>query len=62
MQEELTQRTISKILDYYFDSNAHDLENIDKILVQFQLRFWELTGQEELMTGLYENAIKSIEK
>ena len=60
MQEVLTERTIAKILDYYFDTNAHNMENIDQILIQFQLRFWELTGQEELMDNLYKEAIKKM--
>ncbi len=60
MQEVLTDRTLSKILDYYFDTESHNIENLDRILVQFQLRFWELTGQEELMTGLYKEAIEKI--
>lgn len=62
MQEVLTDRTIAKILDYYFDTNAHNMDNIDQILIQFQLRFWELTGQEELITNLYNEAISHIEK
>lgn len=62
MQEVLTDRTIAKILDYYFDTNAHNMENIDQILLQFQLRFWELTGQEELMTDLYKEAIDEVKK
>lgn len=62
MQETLTERTIMKILDYYFDTDSHDVNHLDKTLIQFQLRFWELTGQEELMITLYEDAIKEIEK
>ena len=62
MQEVLTERTVIKILDYYFDSNAHNMENIDQTLTQFQLRFWELTGQEELMTNLYNEAINQTKK
>ncbi|NNC71134.1 MAG: hypothetical protein HKN90_09965 [Flavobacteriaceae bacterium] len=62
MQEVLTERTIIKILDYYFDMNAHNMENIDQILIQFQLRFWELTGQEELMNNLYKEAISQTTK
>ena len=61
MQEELSQRTIAKILDYYFDANAHSMENIDQILMQFQLRFWELTGQENLLEVLYKDAIVLLE-
>ncbi|HAA12421.1 MAG TPA: hypothetical protein DCE41_12275 [Cytophagales bacterium] len=62
MQRVLTDRTLANILDFYFDTQAHDMENIDQILVQFQLRFWELTGQEELMTSLYQQAIEKIEE
>ncbi|EDP69588.1 hypothetical protein FBALC1_05368 [Flavobacteriales bacterium ALC-1] len=62
MQEVLTERTITKILDYYFDTDAHNMEDIDQILVQFQLRFWELTGQEELMVNLYKEAFDEVKK
>lgn len=62
MQEVLTERTIINILNYYFDAESHELNNLDRILLQFQLRFWELTGQEELMTTLYDDAIKHMEK
>lgn len=62
MQEVLTERTMAKILDYYFDTTAHNMENIDQTLLQFQLRFWELTGQEELLTNLYNEAIEVIQQ
>jgi hypothetical protein len=62
MQDVLTNRTIAKIIDFYFDTNAHNMENIDQSLVQFQLRFWELTGQEELIGNLYTEAIKELKK
>jgi len=62
MQEVLTERTIVKILDYYFNTEAHDMQQIDKTLIQFQLRFWELTGQEELMVSLYQEAIEQMQK
>lgn len=62
MQEILTERTIMNILNYYFDIESHDLENLDKTLIQFQLRFWELTGQEELMITLFDDAIEQIKK
>ncbi|MEQ9310375.1 MAG: hypothetical protein RLN90_13050 [Balneolaceae bacterium] len=41
MQEVLTENTMAKITDFYFDTNAHYMENIDHTLIQFQLRFWE---------------------
>lgn len=62
MQEVLTEKTIIKILDYYFDTGAHNMEEIDQILIQFQLRFWELIGQEELLTTLYQEAIDELNK
>jgi hypothetical protein len=62
MQELITEVTIAKIIDYYFEASTHKMENIDRVLVQFQLRFWELTGQEELMTDLYKQAINQTVK
>ena len=61
MQEILADKTLMKILDYYFNTESHDIQNIDKILVQFQLRFWELTGQEELLTLLYAEALGELD-
>ena len=62
LQENLSERTLIKILDYYFDTEAHEMENLNRTLVQFQLRFWELTGQEELLNALYDDAIKNLDK
>lgn len=62
MQEVLTERTLAKILDYYFDTSSHDMQNLDPILIQFQLRFWELTGQEELMVTVYQDALEQLNK
>jgi hypothetical protein len=62
MQELITEVTIAKIIDYYFEASTHKMENIDRVLVQFQLRFWELTGQEELMIDLYKQAINQTGK
>jgi len=62
LQTNLSDRTLIKILDYYFDSEAHDMTKLNKTLVQFHLRFWELTGQEELMSTLYDNAITKMKK
>ena len=60
LQKIITDRTIMKILDYYFNTEAHKKENIDAILIQFHLRFRELIGQEYSMVNLYENTIKNI--
>lgn len=60
IQEVITEKTIPKITDYYFDTNSHNMENINQTLIQFQLRFWELTGQETLMNGLYKQVISEL--
>ena len=62
LQEVLMDRTLSKILDYYFDTQSHDMEQLEKILIQFQLRFWELTGQEVLLEQMYQEAIDELQK
>ncbi|MEM8890814.1 MAG: hypothetical protein AAGD28_22755, partial [Bacteroidota bacterium] len=61
-QEVLMDRTLSKILDYYFDTQSHDMNQLQQILIQFQLRFWELTGQEVLLEQMYEEAIEEVQK
>ncbi len=61
MQEVLMDKTITKILDFYFDMEAHNMENLNSILIQYQLRFGELTGQEYLLKYLYADALNSLE-
>ena len=61
-QEMLTERTIMKILDYLDNSETHNMENLDKTLIQFHLKFWQLAGQEEAMTVLYKEAINELEE
>ncbi len=60
MQEVITDRTITNILDLYFDMETHKIENLDPILIQFELRFGELVGQEYLLEHLYEDAISQL--
>lgn len=60
LQEIIVDRTVANILDFYFDMEAHNIENLESVLVQFQLRFWELTGQEILIARFYENAIEQL--
>ncbi len=62
VQENLTERTIMNIMDYYYDTESQNMDNLDKTLVQFQLRFWELTGQEQSMIFLYKEAINELEE
>ena len=60
LQKVILDRTLASILDFYFDTETHDMSNIDRVLVQFQLRFWELTGQEILISNLYARAIDEL--
>lgn len=60
LQSVLTDRTLIKLLDYYFDPQAHDIEKLDQTLLQFQLRFWELTGQELLLGSSYEKILEEL--
>jgi hypothetical protein len=62
LQDLITDKTIGELLNFYFDTETHNLDNIDQTLIQFQLRFWELTGQEELMVYLYDDSLKKIEE
>lgn len=60
MQEVMLDRTVVKIVDYYFDNSSHNLDKLDETLIQFRLRFWELTGQETLLEHLYADAIDEL--
>jgi len=61
MQETLTKKTLMSILDLYFSADAHNMKNLDATLIQLQLRFSELAGQEELMKYLYREALNNLE-
>lgn len=60
LQEIIMNRTVVEILDFLFDSESHDMENLDRTLVQLQLRFQELTGQEQSMASLYKNVLNKL--
>lgn len=61
LQEIIMDRTTAEILEYLFDSESNNIENIDRTLVQLHLRFQELTGQEETMSVFYEEALFELE-
>ena len=62
IQEFQTDKTLMKIINYLNDTETHNLDNLDKTLVQFELKFHELTGQEEMMSVLYKRTIEELEK
>ena len=61
MQEVITEKTLNKIIDLYFDAETHNLNDLDRHLVQFYIRLEELTGQEYLLSTLYKDAIEELE-
>lgn len=61
MQKVMTDETVMKILDLYFDRESHDMDNLMPTLYQFGLRFYELVGQEYLMDQLYNAALEDLE-
>ena len=60
LQEIIMDKTLMKLLDLYFDTEAHNMDNFDPTLLQLQLRFQELVGQEHLMQQLYREAIDEL--
>ena len=61
LQQIVVERTFAQIVDYYFDSEAHDMANLDRVLVQFKLRFSELTSQEWMLARLYNDALTHLQ-
>ncbi|MGK7391401.1 MAG: hypothetical protein ACNS60_13680 [Candidatus Cyclobacteriaceae bacterium M2_1C_046] len=57
VQEMITEKTLVKVFDFLFDPSAHDMKNIDATLIQLQLRFMELVGQEILLKDLYKQVL-----
>lgn len=60
MQDQIMNETLGKIYDLYFSLEGHNMENLDAILIQFKLRFTELTGQEHLLGSLYERSLEQL--
>ena len=58
LQELINDKTIQSIVSFYFRVETHSPENIDDTLMQLQLRFRELTGQEQVLGGLYAQALE----
>ncbi len=60
MQDILMNQTLKNILDFYFDLDTHQLANRKAVLIQFQLRFQEIVGQENLLEQLYQDALTTL--
>jgi hypothetical protein len=53
LQNIIVEKTFMKIIDFAFDSNSYNEREIDITLIQLELLFRELTGQEHRISELY---------
>ncbi|NGP89928.1 hypothetical protein [Fodinibius halophilus] len=60
LQDVIFNQTIQDISKIFFERETHNLENIDATLIQFQLRFSELVGQERLLIEYYREVIDGL--
>lgn len=61
LQNIVVQKTLGGITELYFSAKTHDLNNLNKTLLQFNLRFNELVGQEKILEYSYTKTLKSLE-
>jgi hypothetical protein len=61
LQNIVVEKTLGGITDFYFSADTHDLSNLDRTLLQFNLRFNELVGQEKILEYSYTKTLKSLE-
>lgn len=61
LQEIVTGRTFTQIIDFYFEGAAHSMDKLDTTLIQFKLRFDELTSQEWMLMQLYQEALQYLD-
>lgn len=62
LQELVFNHTIQGISKIFFERETHNLKNIDATLIQFQLRFSELVGQERLLIEYYRKVIDGLKQ
>ncbi len=60
LQEVVTERSIIKILDAYFDKSTHNMKEFDSNLLLFQMLFSELVGQEYSLKDAYKRSLKKL--
>ena len=61
LQSAIFDKSVTSILELIYDKETHNMDNLEATLLQFQLQFWNLIGQEALLEHLYDAALKSIE-
>jgi hypothetical protein len=62
LQNIVLNQTLYHIIDMIFQPDTHEMKNIDKTLLQFELRFRELAGQENLLNELFKEALAKVDK
>jgi hypothetical protein len=60
LQDLLFDQTVHNIVETFFERETHNPDNLDETLIQFNLRFMELVGQERLLIELYRDAIDDL--
>lgn len=60
MQDILMDQTLRNILNFYFNLDTHKRANRKAVLIQFQLRFQEMIGQENMLEQLYQEALVAL--
>ena len=60
VQNILMEKTVTGMVGLFFDPAILDNQNLEMTLIQFNLRFGELVGQERTLEQLYEDAIQRI--
>ena len=60
VQDVIFKGTLASILDFLFQRETHDLQNLDSYLLQLKLQFTEITDQEYYLKALYEDWSKNL--
>jgi len=60
MQDLTVNRTILGIVDFYYDRGNQNVKELDAIMLQLMLRFYDLTSKEETLLILYEEGLEVI--
>lgn len=60
IQNIVMDKTVDKIIEYIFNRESQNIENIDGVLSQYHLRFRELNGQEKTLRALYKDALSKL--
>lgn len=60
LQSLIMDKTLQEIIGVYLDRNSHDLDNIDDTLKQFEIRYQDLTGQEEVLASAYNDVLTKL--